>query len=367
MSNTLRTLHIRGDSHAMGLAHGEEFAAEIRSFAEQRMQLCLALPTDGPTLTRDVVLADVAACVPYHERYAPEAMAEMRGIAHASGLSIEEVIILSGFTDIVDLLGAQHALSQAAASAPVDDCTAFVVSPQASEGPGPYIGQTWDMNREASPYVLMLRAEPHDGPNYLTMTVTGCVAMIGMNDAGIAVGINNLSATNGTPGVNWTVVVRRALSQEKIEEAIATIVEAPLAGGHNFYLADSHGRCVNIEAMPGKHFLEEIRTGAFVHTNHCLSPHTRSVESLPDAYSASSTHHRHQRATELLSRDLISVSDLVALTRDHSANPGVCVHVGPGNVNNIESSAAIIMSPVTGELWAVKGNPCLGEYEHLVL
>ncbi|MEZ4609969.1 MAG: hypothetical protein R2838_06930 [Caldilineaceae bacterium] len=42
----------------------------------------------------------------------------------------------------------------------------------------------------------------------MTFTITGCVGMIGMNEHGVAVGINNLLGRDGRPGVHWPFVVR---------------------------------------------------------------------------------------------------------------------------------------------------------------
>ena len=52
-------------------------------------------------------------------------------------------------------------------------------------------------------------------PDFLTFTVTGCIGMIGMNSAGITVGVNNLMATDGQIGVTWPFVVRKILAAGK--------------------------------------------------------------------------------------------------------------------------------------------------------
>ncbi|MCB0135035.1 MAG: hypothetical protein KDD75_08000, partial [Caldilineaceae bacterium] len=58
----------------------------------------------------------------------------------------------------------------------------------------------------------------------------------------------------------------------------------------------------------------------------------------------------------------ITVDTLMGLTRYHEGDGlSVCAHVQEGY--DVESSGACIMSPNTGELWAVWGNPCRNEYE----
>ena len=74
-----------------------------------------------------------------------------------------------------------------------DDCTAFIVPDARCDGQGFY-GQTWDMHDTATPYVVLLRLRPEDGQAALVFTTTGCLGQLGMNEAGVCVGINNLVA-----------------------------------------------------------------------------------------------------------------------------------------------------------------------------
>ncbi|MEZ4338698.1 MAG: hypothetical protein R3B82_18935 [Sandaracinaceae bacterium] len=53
---------------------------------------------------------------------------------------------------------------------------------------GPVIGQTWDMHGSVEPYVCMLEMM------IFAFSITGCLALAGMNDAGLGVCINNLKS-----------------------------------------------------------------------------------------------------------------------------------------------------------------------------
>jgi isopenicillin-N N-acyltransferase-like protein len=72
---------------------------------------------------------------------------------------------------------------------------------------------------------------------------------MGMNEAGIGVGINNLTSY-GKAGVTWPFVVRKALEQTDLDDAVSAVLDADLAGGHNFLVMGPDGVGVNIEAMP---------------------------------------------------------------------------------------------------------------------
>lgn len=364
---TMRVLNLSGDPADLGRQHGLAYTEAIRELAEDRLRLCSNPHWSGKPLDRSGVLALAEACLPHHQAYAPNLMEELRGMEETTGVGLAELIILNGFTDFIDTIYAYEpdvGLPQPAHAA-LDNCTAFIVSPEATaEGQGFY-GQTWDMHETATPYVTLLRGAPSGGLRFLTLTITGCLGMIGLNEAGIAIGINNLVAADGRPGVTWPFVIRHALAQDNLEDALACVTGAHLAGGHNYLLVDAEGRGYNVEAMATRCTVEAIATGTVVHTNHCLSPANVEVERtrLPESQASSET--RLSRGQKLLSQGRITIDDLFALTRDHDAPHGICVH--PTAPFFLESCGAAIMRPATHEMWAVWGNPCRNEYERFVV
>lgn len=389
----LRVLEVAGTPIEMGRQHALVFSTEIKELTEDRLHLSSDKNWTGKELSRQDVLALGQACLPYHEAYAPELMDELRGMSEVTGLGLAELMILNGFTDFVDTIysadekilrelkgtngaeGSSQAKIALVPSSPlsspvfahptVDDCTAFIVSSEATvEGQG-FIGQTWDMHETATPYVILLRGKPANGLNFLALTIIGCVGLIGMNEAGIAVGINNLVAGDGRVGVTWPFVVRKVLAQNNLKDALASITQAELAGGHNYLLADSTGRGYNVEAMASRYHVQEINTGVLVHTNHCLISQNVTVERARLPRSRASSETRLSRAEEILKRGNLTLDDLLALTRDHGAVNGICVH--PEDPFFVESCGAAIMRPATREFWGVWGRPCENEYERFVV
>lgn len=363
----LRVLEVSGSPREMGYQHGKAFAKDIHEFTEDRMQLSSSEKWTGYSLPREQILALGNACLEEHRAYSPELVEELEGIAEATGLGLTELVIMNGFTDFIDVVanhehaGALHPVGTHAA----DNCTAFIVSNSAAvEGQG-FIGQTWDMHDTATPFVILLRGRPANRPAFLVFTVTGCVGMIGMNDAGIAIGINNLSGADGQIGVTWPFVIRKALMQTNLEDALACITTARLAGAHNYVLADRSGRGYNVEAMSTRCKVEEVNDAFLVHTNHCVDPRTTEVERQRLAGAVENSHSRYDRAADLLSTGKVTVESLIALTRDRGAINGICVlSEAPFFV---ETSGAAIMRPATGEFWAAWGPPINTEYERFVL
>jgi isopenicillin-N N-acyltransferase-like protein len=367
----IRVLTVSGRPYDLGYVHGKTFAREIGELTEERLRLsCDPFWTGGQQATLDEVLSIGRACLRHHEDFAPELMEEMRGMADAAGLGVNELVIMNGFTDFVDIIANPAVLGRHRNGVlPGDaiDCTAFIVDPSATADGRGYLGQTWDMHSTATPYVLMLDVRSQDSPALMTFTITGCVGMIGMNEHGVAVGINNLLGAEGRPGVHWVYVVRKMLAQRTVEDALAVLQGAHLSGAHNYLLfgpaADGALRGYNIEHMATRIHVTAVET-VYTHTNHCLIQEMVNVERPRKSISHESTLARQDQASRFLDEQTgqITVETLMALTRYHEESGlSVCAHAQPGY--NVESSGACIMSPTTRELWAVWGNPCQNAYE----
>jgi isopenicillin-N N-acyltransferase like protein len=349
----IRLLDIAGSPAAMGHAHGRAHADEIRAYTDERVRLVMAGTWSGGPVERGTVLDLAAACLPAHETFSPALHEEMVAMADAARITPAEAIVVGGFTDFVDTvranLGGTHPPSVVE-----DDCTAFIVPDDRAGGAG-FFGQTWDMHDSATDHVMLLRTRPVDAPATLVFTTTGCLGQIGMNELGVCVGINNLTATDGGLGVTWPSVVREALHQESAAAARDIILAADLAGGHNFMTFDARGEGYNIEAMPTARPVTALGDEALSHTNHTTTPETRAVEGERPPALQTSSHHRLDTATRGLDRDDITVDDLITLTG------GDICQVSTAPVH-IESSGAAIMRPRTLEFWACWGPPADNDY-----
>lgn len=367
----IRVLELSGSPYEMGWRHGAAHAGAIRHFSDERQRLSGAPKWTGRALPPSEVIALAEACLPAHRQYAPALMDELQGMADASGETLARLIINNGFTDFIDTVYA-HGARVREPLYEAHNCTAFLVSNAAAAQGKAMYGQTWDMHASATPHVLLLRGRPAEGPAFLVLSVAGCVGMMGMNEAGICIGVNNLMGGDGQVGVTWPFVIRRALAQTTLAAALACVTEAPLAGAHNYLLLDRDGRGYNIEAMSSRQRitpLAERNGGALVHTNHCLFDETAACEREREPFSLASSEKRLRVAEAWLStkdspngspqaqQAAITPETLMALTRDEA----ICQRPQPPL--EVESCGAVIMRPGTGEFWACWGPPADGQYE----
>ncbi len=353
----IRILDLSGTPEQMGFTHGSTYRELIQAYTEERVSLAASDLWTGQALGRDTVLELADSMVAAHQAHSPTLATEMLAMAEGAGITPAEAVIVGGFTDFVDTVRA-HQGGPHPDEVMEDDCTAFIVPDSMAGGAGFY-GQTWDMHDTATEYVVLLRLAPDDAPNAVVFTTTGALGQIGMNELGVCVGINNLTAADGKPGVTWPQVVRHALTMESAAEAKDAILEADLAGGHNFLVFDANDDGYSIEAMPTARPMVQLNGSALVHTNHTVHPESTAVQGDRSPMLMDSSQLRLDTASKILgdSGGDLTVEDLMELTREPTA---VCqVSVEPYHV---ESSGAAIMRPQTLDFWACWGLPSHNEF-----
>jgi isopenicillin-N N-acyltransferase-like protein len=349
-------VELTGSARERGLAHGEQCAERIREYAEERIGLVCRGVWNGRPLEREKVLALADACLPAHERYSAELTEELRGVANGSGCSPAEVVIAGGFTDFVDAVYGEFGDP----AVPEDDCTAMLL-PDGRAGGAGFLAQTWDMHASAVDFVVLLDIRPTDGPRAMVLSTTGCLGQIGMNEAGICIGINNLMGADGGVGVTWPHVVRRALLCTHVDDALACIREAPLAGAHNYLLMGPDGTGYNVEAYTTATHVTRLHSEALVHTNHALEAETIALsQDRPEDLQAASIARLEQGRAGLAANDL-GFDEVAELTR----HPTLCY--APTPPLELATCGAVIMRPRRLDFWACEGRPDTNAYEHFSL
>lgn len=358
MRPPIRILDAAGSPAAIGAAHGAAHAEEIRAYTADRVALVASGLWSGGPLSNGQVLDIAETMLPAHEAFDPALYEEMTAMAEAAGITAAEAVVVGGFTDFVDTVRAVVG-GLPPESVIEDDCTAVIVPDGRTNGGG-YFAQTWDMHDTATDHVLLLRVKPDNAPPAIVFTTTGCIGQIGMNAEGVCVGINNLVGIDGKPGVAWTSVVRKMLTQSSANEALQVLLDADLAGAHNFLIFDSSGVGHNVEAMPSVREVDTLEDEPLIHTNHTLAAKTSAVQAEKAPGLMDSSTARLEMAAQLMTDGPVDEVRLFALTRE----PGVICQKAT-DPYHIESSGAVVMRPSTQDFWACWGRPAENGYQHI--
>ncbi|UJR87116.1 C45 family autoproteolytic acyltransferase/hydolase [Sandaracinus amylolyticus] len=353
----MRTFHLPAAATPFerGVAHGRAFAREIAEIAAIRSELA---QQQGLFRSDAELLAVAERHLPVLEAFDPALHQELLGIAEGAALPPARIVVLNHYTDLKDLdpttvLGGER---RGADPDRDDECSAIV----AGTREGAILGQTWDMHGSAAPYVLMLHVPAwQDRPAAWLLSITGCLGMAGMNDAGVGMTINNLKSHDARVGLVWPALVRRALAERSADAARDVVLGAPLGSGHHYLVADAQ-RAFGIETS-GR--LAEVWAeldvskpgGAFHHENHCLGTEVAKVSSIA---STSTTRERFAFLDASLREHTIeSARDLWSRLGSHEGYPrSVCTHLASERAPHaMLTCAGVLMNLSEQRIWAAPG------------
>jgi isopenicillin-N N-acyltransferase like protein len=351
----LLALNLSGTPTEMGRQHGEELREQVQAMCRTRLDLAArAAAKLAPPRDLDWCLGMAAECVQPVADYAPDVFAEWAGVAAAAGLTVPEMVIGNGWTDYVDLLRQRGA-------AAAHGCTSVAFWGERAAGGLTYVAQTWDMSPSARPYLVLVRRRPSASPGSLCLTTAGCLSLIGMNEAGVAIGNTNLVPTDARPGVHYLALIHHALAQTTLDAAARAITEAPRLSGHYYYLGGPEGQFVGLETSGGTWEECATRDGWFVHTNHYLGKGMLGSALVTPAGDNSLA--RAERAAELALElpEPLGPRDILQILSDHRGEHPICRHTE--DPADAASLAAVVQCPQQRKLWVAAGNPCVSEAE----
>jgi isopenicillin-N N-acyltransferase-like protein len=345
----MRVLSFSGSAAEIGAAFGEQCRAEIPQLYTARLRNAVAQAKlhGGRDVGEEAVLEVARACIEPTRAHHPDGFAELQGIARGANLPVEKVLAMNGLTDLRDILAWGGELES------LGGCTAFMVAGDLTRAGKLVCGQTWDLATDNMPHVLAVHRRPNEGPQTWTLTTVGCLSLIGLNDAGIAIGTTNIRTTDARPGVTYLSLIHKALTTSTLDQAALAISEAPRAGAHFFFLANAEGRGLALECTPGHVEAVTVDAGAYVHTNHCLVPAHQALEG--DTPSSSS-HARQSRLEALIERDRGSV-DVDRAKRWLGDREGGELAISRADFDGISSNGAVIMEPQSGGIHVCHGLP----------
>lgn len=256
----IREVTLSGTGYELGLQHGQIFKQEIAELITKFKEKTTR------ELGRDAneVVADFYQKTSFEtaiKRWTPDVYEEVRGIADGAGQPFNDVMVFSlldEFWVYQDNLKNHH-------------CSGVGVP--ARDGQPGYIAQNMDIEAYTDGYQVLLRiARNGDRPEQLILTHPGCIALNGMNEAGIGACMNTLMQLKAnTTGLPVAFIVRRILGSTDKNDLLAFIQNVPHASGQN-YIIGIRGEVYDFEASANKvvRFDPKNENGTVWHTNHPL-------------------------------------------------------------------------------------------------
>lgn len=300
-------------------------------------------------------LEEAGRYVAVAERYAPDVVDELRGVAEGANVSLEAVMLVNARSEVAFATRGQ------------EGCTAVAVSREASATGGVILGQNWDNDPEMARFSLVITREAERGPAFACWTQPGIAAYIGMNESGLGLCMNALAGPSRREGLPWYFTVRRVIESATVEEARSAIEGSARARCGNLAMV-AEGEALDFEVqIDASRVVRSGADGVLVHTNHCVHPDLapRNREFADDLYGQ--TFERASRARQMIeSGDRpINVDRVKAILSDHHDAPtSICRHPNDHPATGWQRSViSIVMEPDRGAMHISRGNPCEHPYE----
>jgi isopenicillin-N N-acyltransferase-like protein len=331
----------RGAPRVLGRQIGEACREQVRGYVQLLLE----------RFDRSA-LATAAAAVPFAERFAPDAMEELRGTAEAAGVSVDEVMLI-------------NVRNQLAAAS--DGCTSIVVEPRASASAGGIAAQNWDNDPATDGLSVVLTRRPAGKPAFMCFTRPGEIAYIGLSDAGVGLLMNALPGRPRATGVPWYFLARAIYEHRALAAMLADVERAERAMPVSCALITPDG-AADLEMTPeGVWVLRADARGLLVHANHCAHPALRPINEACAAQIFGRSHERSSRAQHLLAdrSGAIAVDDLQRILTDHDGHPqSICRHRNDHPLTGEHTTiVSMIVEPAAGRMHLTRGNPCQRRHE----
>jgi isopenicillin-N N-acyltransferase like protein len=310
-----------------------------------------------------------AGLAPAVERYAPDLMQEIAGIARGADQPVEAIIVLNARTEI---LYASH-FSPEAAHRPhsgddlglLDECTSALALPEVTADRQLIHGQNWDWRPECVDTTVVLKIHSDDGPDILTFTEAGQLARHGLNSAGVSITANGLHCDQdaGRIGVPTPIIRRRMLMQQNLAGAFGVLLAAERSGSHNLTIGHAGGEALGLEATPSEIFWLRPDRGILTHANHFKSPVAMVKVKELGLLTCPESIYRDSRVEDRLRHDASSItiaSFKNAFADDYGAPDSVCRLPAMRRTGLVSATVATLIMSRTAMLIAPQ--PYLGKH-----
>lgn len=206
---------------------------------------------------------------PAIERYAPDLLDELAGIAEGAGIDMDTAYALQLMDEewwFGRSLGDGH-------------CSSLALAPAGGEPT--IVAQTMDLPRWHDGAQALLRMAGEDGGETLIFTSAGMVGLMGVSGRGLGVCVNTLAQLAvDRKGLPVAFTMRGALARGDLEEAGAFLRSVAHASGQNYQLGD-WGGIATLECSAGGAVAVETPGGRSLHTNHPLASRDARAPEIP--------------------------------------------------------------------------------------
>lgn len=261
-TNTLPVIEVSGPGRSRGQAHGEALRGLISEHLErweEQLREDLAL---SPADYADTFFAETNF-LPAIERWTPDLLAEVHGIAEGAGVPFDSVL-LRQLSDEEPWFRREKRLGQSGGKG----CSSIGYTADRAS----CVAQNMDTPAWWNGHQILLRTRDERGTEALVFTLAGKISLAGMNNHGLGICCNTLAQLDhARDGLPEDFVVRGFLACKSWKDGIAFLRSVKHASGQNYLLGGPGGQLLDLECSAATVVDYPQTHGHYtVHTNHPL-------------------------------------------------------------------------------------------------
>lgn len=351
MSRSFPFYRFSGSHREIGRQYGEacrELILQHRDLALERLQR-------KADLSYEDVTERTLWYRPWVEQAAPFFCEELVGLSESAGISEAEAWLLQ--------LRAEVAIVEKDEAG--DECTGFVIQPEAtSDGVG-LVGQNADLPAFYRDIAIVAEMQFDDIPSILMLLPAGQLSYLGINNAGMGVSANFLTCDGWRVGFPRYFFSRLALTKRTVDEGAALIENLHRASSRNLMMLDGDGNGLNLETSVTKSARIYPSNGIIAHANNYQSPEMQHAErSTGIGLRNSQGRHAAMRALLDQRHGSLNAEAMKDVLRDRT-DPMACVNRHQGDIPELDSMtfASLIMQPSLGQMEIAVGPPDQNDYQ----
>ena len=348
-----------GKPYDLGRQHGTALKVQVQGNIKKVFSL---MNQYAPGTTRSQIIRAARKFVTPAEKWSPDLVEEIRGIADGAGVTFDDAFALNSLSELSMNIG-DFGKTLA--------CTCFSAQAPTTKDGEVFIGQNQDLWAPwCRDYFAVLKINPSTGPKIVMTTLAGMVGMVGLNSEGLSIVGNGLSIEGNQIGVPIMMFMRRAMQQRTIGDVMGMVTKSKRASPINLLVGDANGEFYDFELGAKDYESFYIGEGSSAHSNNCASPKLQKHETVQKGIFYPDTVVRVNRMRKMLKakEGAVGLEELKGFLSDHVNYPrSICRHPDPSIPQDHwedqwETTASVIMQPRTSKLWIAAGNPCEETY-----
>lgn len=329
---------VKGTNQEIGYQHG--------SLLKDRVRECYSFYTEKLIVNPVIDLEEYGNRFLEKTRdYFPQYAVEIEALAAGAEMEPWQISILNARTEI--FVKTMNTV--------VNECTTCFFRNER------ILGENWDWMIECEKLIALMEIERNDGHKILMVVEPGIIGKIGLNSAGLGVGLNILHGNEFDVGVPVHVLLRAALDAQNLNDVESIFSKTPACTFSNVLVTDESGNYLDYEFMGCKHNLVNYGRGNPIHTNHYLS---ESLDEKDNPMYQSSIR-RMDRVTDLNSDipgESIEKMKTILLDKENGEE-AICSDFKRHFHYQVGTVSSMIMDLPRRRMWITKGSPLRNQYQ----